>query len=206
VLLLDLTSSAEVKSAKPAVSKVFSRLAKTHRLVSVSRQGRRSSVVILNEDGSGSAYTRPKTRDDPWFSLPHTYWLNGYDQSLSLSAKAMLLVTLYSKDGSWLPAEYSKAWFGISPSTARAGLAELCEVGLLTRHVDYKPDARSPTMWAEKVTYRRAGDLKAKRAAAAGTRPTKAAARSRRARRDEHASEAAPSPRATRIKKPKSTS
>ena len=173
VHLLDLTSSTTGDSAKAAVSKVFARLAKTHQLVDVGRVGRRSSVVLLKEDGTGDAYTRPVTKGDAWFTLPHSYFLKGYDQSLSLPAKAMLLVALHLKDDAWLPSEYAKEWFGISPTTARAGLAELVEEGLLTETRRYIPDMKSPTLWAEKVSYRRAGAMRARKARAA---PAKKAA------------------------------
>ena len=58
-----------------------------------------------------------KAKDDAWFTLPHSYFLKGYDQSLSLPAKAMLLVALHLKDDAWLPSEYANEWFGISPTT-----------------------------------------------------------------------------------------
>ena len=167
VHLLDLTSSTTGDSAKAAVSKVFARLAKTHMLVDVGRVGRRSSVVLLKEDGTGDSYTRPVTGGDAWFTLPHSYFLKGYDQSLSLPAKAMLLVALHLKDDAWLPSEYAKEWFGISPTTARAGLAQLVEKGLLTETRRYIPDMKSPTLWAEKVSYRRAGPMRNARAAPA---------------------------------------
>ncbi|WKN47454.1 hypothetical protein [Nocardioides sp. Arc9.136] len=164
--LLDLTSTTTGDSAKAAVSKVFARLAKTHNLVAVGRVGRRSSVVLLKEDGTGDAYTRPLTRTDAWFTLPHSYFLKGYDQSLTLPAKAMLLVALHLKDDAWLPSEYAKEWFGISPTTARAGLTELVGKGLLVETRRYIPDMKSPTLWAEKVSYRRAGAMRAGKARA----------------------------------------
>lgn len=164
VHLLDLTSSTSGESTKAAVSKVFARLAKTHHLVDVGRVGRRSSVVLLKEDGSKDKYTRPVTKDDAWFTLPHSYFLKGYDQSLTLPAKAMLLVALHLKDDAWLPSEYAKEWFGISPTTARAGLAELVDKGLLTENRKYNPDMKSPTLWAEKVSYRRAGPMRVRKA------------------------------------------
>lgn len=170
VHLLDLSSTATGVSANAAVSKVFARLAKTHALVKVQRSGRRSSIVLLKEDGSGAPYSRPATRDDPWFTLPHSYFAKGYDCTLSLSAKAMLLVALHLKDGAWLPTEYASEWFGISPSTARAGLTELVDEGLLIPDRKFKVDVKSPTLWAEKVSYHRAGPMR--------TRPTRKRQRS----------------------------
>jgi len=173
VHLLDLTRSTTGGSTKAAVSKVFARLSKTHNLVEVARVGRRSSVVLLREDGTGAPYSRPVTKEDPWFTLPHSYFLKGYDTSLSLSAKAMLLVTLHLKDGAWLPSEYSREWFGISPTTARAGLAELIEQGLVAETRDYVPDLKSPTLWAEKVSYRRAGAMRVRKGRPSSTTATK---------------------------------
>lgn len=168
VHLLALASTTSGDSTKAAVSKVFARLDKTHHLVDVGRVGRRSSVVLLKEDGSGDAYTRPVTKEDAWFNLPHAYFLKGFDQSLSLPAKAMLLVALHLKDGAWLPSTRAKDWFGISPTTAREGLAELVAEGLLQETRTFTPDVRSPTLWTEKVTYRRAGPMRpARRAKAA---------------------------------------
>lgn len=173
--LLNLKTGATEASAKAAVSKIFARLA-DRGLVKVGRVGRTSSIVLLKEDGSGDEYTRPTTRADPWFSLSHAYWTKGYDQSLSLPAKAMLLIALYTKEGNWLPAEHARAWFGISTSTARAGVKELCDVGLLVEARDYVEDPRSPTGWSVKVSYSYGADLAVPKAKPRRLRAVKATA------------------------------
>jgi hypothetical protein len=127
--------------------------------VTVKRSGRRSRIVLLKEDGSGDEYTRPTTKEDRWFTLPHSYWADGYDLSLSLPGKAMLLVALHLGDGRWLPANYTNQWFGISTATAERGLKELREAGLLDQSVEYQTDLRSPTGWATRISYKRAGSI-----------------------------------------------
>ncbi len=92
---LGLEDAAEPASARSAVSKVMKRL-EDRQLIARSRVGRRASITLLKEDGSGDAYEHPHTAGDGenWLQLPHAYWLQQFHLSLSLPGKAMLLVAL----------------------------------------------------------------------------------------------------------------
>ena len=90
-----LTDTAEPASARSAVSKVMKRL-EDRQLISRSRAGRKASITLLKEDGSGDPYEHPHKAGDGenWLQLPHAYWLDEFHRSLSLPGKAMLLVAL----------------------------------------------------------------------------------------------------------------
>jgi hypothetical protein len=91
VRALGLGAGAEAASARGAVSKVMKRL-EDRNLVTRSRSGRRSSVTLLREDGSGKPYEHPhRAGSDRWLQLPYAYWLEGHYLAFSLPAKAMLL-------------------------------------------------------------------------------------------------------------------
>jgi len=75
VRALGLGNGATPASARGAVSKVMKRL-ENRNLVKRSRSGRRASVTLLREDGSGEPYERPhRTGGDWWLQLPYAYWL-----------------------------------------------------------------------------------------------------------------------------------
>ena len=105
VRALGLGAGAEAASARGAVSKVMKRL-EDRNLITRSRSGRRSSVTLLREDGSGQPYEHPhRAGSDRWLQLPYAYWLEGHYLAFSLPAKAMLLVALSLADGFYLPSE-----------------------------------------------------------------------------------------------------
>jgi hypothetical protein len=145
VLNLEQTCSAE--SAKAAVSKTLRRL--EERGLLVRRRDRRSTeVTLLHEDGNGDPYTRPRSVDDgTWFTLPYGYWRLGHYRSLSLPAKAMLLIALSLTEDFTLPLERMPKWYGISSDSAGRGLRELRERDLLTTRDTYELDAKSRTGW-----------------------------------------------------------
>lgn len=98
-------------------------------------------MTLLREDGSGCDYTHPgeEGRDpskDRYFQLPVAYWVDADEQwssTLSLPAKAMLLIGLSLQPGFVLPVEKARLWYGISADTAQRGFAELVKRGALTR-------------------------------------------------------------------------
>jgi hypothetical protein len=119
-------------SARSLVSKAWARL-EDAQLVRRERVGRRSSVILLHESGSGDDYAEPDgTSADLYFRIPVAFWLDGWHHKLSLPGLAMLLVALDADVQFWLPAEKVQAWYGFSASTANRGYAELEEHGLLT--------------------------------------------------------------------------
>jgi hypothetical protein len=173
VRALDLGSSATPASARGAVSKVMKRL-EDRNLVKRGRSGRRASVTLLREDGSGEPYEHPhRAGDDRWLQLPYAYWLKGHFLSLSLPAKAMLLVALSLQNGFYLPSERADDWYGISPDSADRGLRELRKAALLDTDRQWVKNQRSDTGWTEHWTYTLTGPFSSsarRAAAAAGTK------------------------------------
>lgn len=128
-----------VEANEQAVSKIWSRLAAL-KLVERSKHGRLADVTLLDESGSGDPYVHPaeKSGDAPdrYFQLPVAYWLDAeeaWSSTLTLPAKAMLLVALSLKPGFFLPVEQVPDWYGLSADTAQRGLAELAKRGVLCR-------------------------------------------------------------------------
>jgi hypothetical protein len=168
VRALGLTASASPGSARTAVSKTMKRL-EDRNLIQRSRSGRRSSVRLLREDGSGEPYDHPHNAGDArWFRLPYAYWHEDHFLRLSLPAKALLLVALSLPDGFYLPSERAQGWYGVSPDTAERGLRELRTAGLLHDDRHWVKDQRSETGWTERWTYTLTGPFSqdARRAAA----------------------------------------
>ena len=148
-----LGETATSASARAAVSKIMKRL-EDRRLIARSRSGRRASITLLHEDGSGEPYSHPhKTGDDRWLQLPYAYWLDGFFLELSLPAKAMLLIALSRPDGFYLPSQRAQDWYGISPDSAERGLRELRHAELLISDRQWVMNQHSDTGWTERWTY-----------------------------------------------------
>ncbi len=173
VRVLGLGNNATPASARGAVSKVMKRL-EARNLVKRARSGRRASVTLLREDGSGEPYEHPyRAGGDWWLQLPYAYWLEGHFLALSLPAKAMLLVALSLPDGFYLPSERTDAWYGISPDSADRGLRELRRAALLDADRKWVKNQRSDTGWTEHWTYTLIGPFSSsarRDAAAAGSK------------------------------------
>jgi hypothetical protein len=134
----------EHKAALATVSKTFRRL-EDRGLIARSRTGRRLSIALLREDGSGETYAAPN-KPERWFRLPLTYWdpeLRWYEK-LSLPGKAMLLIAVSLRSPFYLPYEKSKDWYGISADSAAKGLTELNRHGLLTARYERKVAPLAP--------------------------------------------------------------
>ena len=155
-----LAESAELDAARARWSKAVTKLERL-RLVSRER-GAKNKVTyrLLQEDGSGAAYTRPLkgSVDGHWFSIPHTYWRDGFDLSLSAAEKLMLMVSLDQKDRFRVPTDRVPSWYGLSESTAKRGYAGLVQRGILSREHKWEEDARSPVGWRQDVYYTTEGD------------------------------------------------
>lgn len=134
-----------------AVSRTWRRL-EERKLVVRERTRRMAKVTALCEDGSGSAYTDPSTT---YFRVPFAWWTaeQEWHRTLSLPAKAVLLIAMSLKPGFVLPQEKARAWYGISADTAGAGLKELQDLELLGRQVVTKEDFRSPTGESVEIHY-----------------------------------------------------
>lgn len=121
-----------------SISRAWKRIAAL-KLITRGRKGRKANVRLLNEDGSGAAYTPPGlVKGDVYMQIPLAYWLEGHHASLSLPAKGMLLIGLTLPDNFVLPAERMKVWYGLSADTADRGLRELVQKGLMGRRPEWK--------------------------------------------------------------------
>ena len=155
-----LAESAELDAARARWSKAVTKL---ERLQLVKRdRGAKNKVTyrLLREDGSGAEYTRPVkgSVDGHWFSIPHTYWRDGFDLSLNAAEKLMLLVSLDQTNRFRVPTDRVPSWYGLSESTAKRGYAGLVQRGILSRAHEWEEDARSPVGWRQDVYYTTEGD------------------------------------------------
>jgi hypothetical protein len=157
VRALRLGADSRSPIARAAVSKVWARLER-HQLIRRERIGRTTAVVLLREDGSGRDYTVPwDTGDERFFKLPYNFWLESYDQKLSLPALAMLLIACDLKPNFRLPYERVPDWYGISGDTAKRGFGQLIEAGILVRHFRRKKAPLSDVGWAPDFHYQLTG-------------------------------------------------
>lgn len=125
-------TGATITSARQRWSKAISKLSRL-KLIEPSRDGRRSVYTLLHESGNGEPYTRPKTlTEGGWVTLPYAYWLDGFEDQLSLPEKLMLLVSLDQKQRFELPTNRTAEWYGISERTASRGFRGLIGRGILT--------------------------------------------------------------------------
>jgi hypothetical protein len=126
-----------VTATAQTVTKIWPRLERLG-LIRRSKHGRLADIVLLREDGHRDPYTHPANDKRPnYLQLTSKYWINSDEQwcsTLSLPAKAMLLIALSLGNEFVLPVEKAPAWYGISADTAQRGIAELSRRGVLTSH------------------------------------------------------------------------
>jgi hypothetical protein len=162
VQLLRLDETATTSAASSRWSKVVTRLTDLH-LVDRTRTGNHMQYVLLDECGDQSPYVRPRTAAQGlYFKLPYSYWADGYDITLTLPEKLMLLIGLDQRDGFKLPFNQAKAWYGVSENTARRGLRGLADRGLVTSESTHELSPKSPTGWAEIIRYTMTGPFSSK--------------------------------------------
>lgn len=144
-----LDEYAGAVAAKARWSKIVTKLVRSG-LVRRERSGNKMNYWLLNESGDGTPYKRPTALSHgSWFSIPHSYWIDGHDQRLSLAEKAMLLIALDQPDGFRLPYDRLPAWYGISASTAERGLTSLLASGFITMSSSWQPEPKSASGWSE---------------------------------------------------------
>lgn len=133
-------------------SKTF-RVLEDMGLVSRTREGHRTVITPLLEDGSRQEWSRPGAhggdlvRSGGYFTIPHEYWTDGYIDRLRLPGKAMLLIMLKETQGSppfEMAIERAQEWYGISERTAERGYAQLGAEGLLDIHIQRSASPRLP--------------------------------------------------------------
>jgi hypothetical protein len=149
---LGLREGAELASAQAATSKMMRRL-EERKLITRTRVGRTSSIVLLAEDGSGDPYGLPATVKERYFKLPHAYWTERHYETLGLAAKAMLLISLSLRPGFALPYDRGPAWYGLSADSTEKGLRELEKAGILDFDFRWLEDVRSEFGWIEQRLY-----------------------------------------------------
>lgn len=124
------------------ISRTWRRLDQKYRLITRGKVGRKAVFTSLREDGSREDYTAPSGRDiqNRYFQLPFAYWTDpeAWYRTLTLAAKAMLLISSTLKPGFILPTERVPDWYGVSAETAQRGLKELRDAGLISRATSYK--------------------------------------------------------------------
>lgn len=174
VRLMRFDVGAEPSAASSRWAKTVTRLEKLN-LVKRDRHGNNMHYLLLDESGHGSEYSRPtKLAHGRWFSLPHAYWLDGYDGTLSTAEKVMLLIALDQPDGFNLPYERAPQWYGLSASTAKRGLTGLAGRGIISVDSNWVVSGKSPTGWIEVRRYTTLGIWsKSSRDLAMKTRPKK---------------------------------
>jgi hypothetical protein len=134
-------------------------------LVRTELRGKVLLVRPNNEDGTRREWSHPAENNEPYFRLPHAYWDGGFAFDLSLAAKAMLLIALSIQERPEesgpittyfeFPIERGAAWYGLSKESARSGLRELRDIGLMRTWVEKRATIRSPVG----VTYDRRHSL-----------------------------------------------
>lgn len=130
------------------------RFLKELNLVSTSRVGRLTKVLLLQEDGNLKPYKYPSTTGAQYFQLPFAYWADGWYERLRLPGKAMLLISLSLLDFFRLPADRGPSWYGLSASTIERGLRELRHNDLLEARFASKPAPLTPAGYTIENYYR----------------------------------------------------
>ncbi len=150
LLLGDMT----IDSARQRWSRAVRKL-KDLKLITSETEGRRSRYTLLNEVGNGEPYVRPDggTAHGNWISLPHKYWLEGYDQKLETAGKIMLLIALDQKDTFNLVRARVPEWYGVSPETAKRGFRQLENHGILLSRERTVYDRWAPKSYVKELTY-----------------------------------------------------
>lgn len=138
----------DTPAAATSISKALRRLEEL-KLIQRSRNGRRTRIHILKEDGSGEGYEHPGKVKHRYLRLPSAFWQAGPEgerwyRVLSLPEIAMLLIALSRSGDLRLPLQRVPAWYGISADTASRGFGGLVDRGLLTVRKEFKAAPLSP--------------------------------------------------------------
>ena len=142
-------------SGAAAVSKVWRRLDDLS-LISRARKGALANITVLDEEGTGLAYTYPSGKGrGRYFKLSEHFWTaeERWYRTLSLAAKSMLLVSSSLKPGFVLPLEQIPKWYGISADTGGRGLDELKSEGLLQVAKKSRREPLSPQKYVVENVY-----------------------------------------------------
>lgn len=132
------------KAGAKRVSDALKTLEREKLIKLTPHPGQPSTIQLLEESGTGTAYELPSTayvrsnehKDQHlYFKIPSRLWTQGHIQSLSAPALAILLAVLSSQEAPGKPVWWSTtlfpARFGLSPATRARGTKELVDQGLL---------------------------------------------------------------------------
>jgi hypothetical protein len=112
----------------------------TQDLIRSTHRGRIRTIEIRREDASKRPWAHPSENSEPYLQLPHDYWYGGFARQLSLPGKAMLLIALSLGTPTEtranahyfeFPLQRAAAWYGLTAESARIGLRDLRNCGLL---------------------------------------------------------------------------
>jgi hypothetical protein len=155
---LRATGRPATRAMAASVTRAWNWLEQQELVRSARHRGRRV-IEVLREDGSGREWTYPEGIDnpsgegDPAFVVPQEYVDVAMFRPISLAAKAILLIALsLQPDGDGeayfeLPVDRGAAWYGLPPSTVRAGLKELRDLQMIYTWVEKVPSQNSPIGW-----------------------------------------------------------
>jgi hypothetical protein len=114
---------------------------------------------LLREDGGGDPYIHPAKTGDRYFTLPHGYWTRGFDRTLDLPGKVVLLFARSRGRYFTLPLANAKRWYGISPDTLRRGMDELVRAKVVHYEKATVPASAAPRGTTVRRTYTLIGPL-----------------------------------------------
>ena len=156
-----INGSYDTQSASAQVSRLWRQL-EEHQLIVRIQSGRKVSVTKLREDGAGRPYTRPTGSEtgrlgEIYFRLPYDYWRDGWNNRLTLPAKALLLIAMSRRDPKefTLAEHWTSQWYGISEATVTRGRMKLEAEGIISvAREEQVPDLREMHGFGKRVYYK----------------------------------------------------
>lgn len=139
-----LTTDRGRKWTPTNVSETWSDL-KSRSLIERTRLSRGVDIVPMREDGAVK-YADPggvaRSRLESYFTLPPSFWTDGWFEKLSMPGLAMLLAVASKtsraeEPETWLTNQHAGQWFGLSTRSVESGLSELANHGLLTDRIEW---------------------------------------------------------------------
>lgn len=139
---------------KPCTTRTVSAALRTLRdmkLLEFSGPPSQPIITLKRENGSGDPLP-PRKADEGrgFFTIPFEFWLDGHAGSLSLPAKAMLLIILKETQDPQgrltfsMPVARAQSWYGISERSAERGYVELTKHHLIQQRVQKIADPQHP--------------------------------------------------------------
>ncbi|MGZ0145366.1 helix-turn-helix transcriptional regulator [Rhodococcus qingshengii] len=133
-------------------------------LIERNRKGKLLEVRPNREDGE-DIYSTPGGRRDrlsKYFTLPTSFWNEGYFAKLSLPGLAALLIVAKETSNDlemWVRFQDGPKWYGISPKTLQNGINDLEKHGLLHKRAQKIKAPLSKTGSTTRMWYSLTGDF-----------------------------------------------